>query len=281
VVFSTLARCNLLVSFLSLCRFIRTKVIIREANTPSADMAKFKHAWLYRLLYRVLYRRADIIICQTNVMRDDLINHFGVPSEKAITIYNPVDVDRVREKFRSSESPFSSATNIVACGKLDHQKGFDILLDAFSKVKKQSGDVVLTIVGEGDNRIALEDQIDSLNLRDSVVMPGFKTNPYAYIGNADLFVLSSRWEGLPNVVLEAFALGIPVIAFDCEGGMKEIIIPAVNGILVPKESAEQLADAIIGQLKSPQTFDYDESLNKFSLKSVVQQYADTIQSLVP
>jgi GalNAc-alpha-(1->4)-GalNAc-alpha-(1->3)-diNAcBac-PP-undecaprenol alpha-1,4-N-acetyl-D-galactosaminyltransferase len=134
---------------------------------------------------------------------------------------------------------------------LHPQKGFDLLLTSFRAVRDQGVAATLTVLGEGAERAALEAQARALGLAEAVRFVGFQEHPYPYFGYADLFVLSSRYEGMPNTLLEALACGCPVVAFDCPHGVREIVQPDVNGVLVPPEDVPALATALARLLSSP------------------------------
>jgi glycosyltransferase involved in cell wall biosynthesis len=138
----------------------------------------------------------------------------------------------------------------VGCGRLTPQKGFADLIDAFTRVRAVLP-ASLWIVGEGEERGRLERQIRRLGLTDSVRLLGFRRNPYQYLAAADVFALSSRYEGFGNVVVEAMACNTPVVATDCPYGPAEIISDGLNGVLTPPADAEALSQAIIRVLKDP------------------------------
>ena len=139
---------------------------------------------------------------------------------------------------------------MIAAGRLVAKKGFDVLLDAFREVRRRC-DAGLVILGEGPLRSALEAKASALGLADAVALPGFQKNPSAWFARADLFVLSSFAEGMPNAMLQAMASGCPVVATDCPSGPREILEDGRWGTLVPPGDVGALADAIMNGLRAP------------------------------
>ena len=145
-------------------------------------------------------------------------------------------------------------SRIVAAGRLTRQKGFDLLIRAVAPILRRRPEVRLTILGAGPEESALRSLAESLGVWDSVSLPGFVENPYRFFKAAGLFVLSSRWEGLPNVVLEALACGTAVVAFDCAGGaMRELARIASEVELVPPGDVDALGKTIENELKGEKT----------------------------
>ena len=223
-----------------------TKLLVREAAPASilAQETRYPHtcAWLYRRLYR----KVDRVICLCDAMLNEMAREFSVPRERLVRIYNPVDIDLVRELALAGGDPYSGARpRLVACGRLAREKGFDLLIDAMPTVVKQVPGAHLTIVGDGALRTDLQAQITKLGLKGIVEFVGTQRNPWRYFKYADLLVLPSRYEGMSNVLLEALALGLPVVATDCPGGNREIacIDPRVQ--LVPTGDIGELSRAIV------------------------------------
>ncbi|MFW6009601.1 MAG: glycosyltransferase [archaeon] len=134
---------------------------------------------------------------------------------------------------------------ITAMGRYTDQKGFDNLIKAVKNVIEKGYEIKLIIMGKGENKQQLNALIKKLNLKDKVELIGFKSNPYKYISESDLFVLSSNYEGFPNSLLEAMACEVPVISTDCPTGPSEIIDNNKNGILVPVGDVNKLTEEII------------------------------------
>jgi glycosyltransferase involved in cell wall biosynthesis len=244
-VISTVGHLNLLL--LSLKYFLprHTAVIVREANTPSIRLQHTRHPHLYRAAYRGLYPLCDRLICNCSYMKEDMSSHFGFPPARISVIPNPVDMEKISGELRSAESPYPGKDiQIASVGRLDHQKGFDLLLKAFQKSREKIRNMRLTIVGDGPQRKALEKHAAELAVLDAVVFAGQKKNPFPYMAHADFVVSSSRWEGSPNTVLESLACGTPVLAFDCPGGTAEIIDNEKNGWLIPAGNWQRMGDKI-------------------------------------
>jgi glycosyltransferase involved in cell wall biosynthesis len=162
------------------------------------------------------------------------------PAQRARAIVIPNPMLAPAAEPRSPAPP-----TIVAVGRLNEQKGFDLLLNAFAEIADKMPDWRLMIFGEGPDRAALEHQVRHLGLNNRAFLPGASATPGAWISACDLFVLSSRYEGFPNVLAEAMGSGLPVISFDCDFGPAEMITDNVDGLLVPPENTSALASALL------------------------------------
>jgi len=258
----------------------KTKVFVRESNIPSLAFATGPENSLFRLCYRIFYPRADGIICPGEAIKRDLRSSFGIRADKMVIIPNPVNLHEVRSKMNSGNDPFQRGKiRLLAAGSLTRQKGFDLLIKAMANLPRVNPEVHLTILGDGPERKNLETQIRSLRLFDSITLAGVQDNPFPYLHHADLFVLSSRWEGMPNVVLESLACGTPVIAFDCPGSVKEILVNPHQGTLVPPGDVEALVRAIIERIEKRSNGPKDSLLpSRFKMESVLAQYQDILGS---
>ena len=201
--------------------------------------------WIQDRWIGLAYRTADHVIAVSAGVRSGLIEDYRLAGERCSVIFNPVDVRRVRAA--AAEPPALERANpqlIVAVGRLTRQKGFDVLLRAVARLRTVRP-VDLVILGTGEDRTQLEHLARELGIGREVQFPGFQSNPWSYLGAADVFVLSSRWEGCPLVIAEALACGTPVVATDCDYGPAELIEDEHNGLLVPTESPPALADAVL------------------------------------
>ncbi len=230
VVISTMAHMNfavlLLKPFLPKARFI-----VREAITPSFFFQKYK--WrrpVIKMLYKFLYPRADIILSPTQRVFDEFRQNLGFESQKFTHLPNPVDLEHIRaaQDFPEVDESRKHCVHFIAAGRLEPQKGYDRLIEALANWKGKH-EWQLTILGEGGQRQALEALISKHGLTDKVILKGLVKNPYGQFGAADCFLLPSRYEGLPNVVLESLACGAPVIATQESGGIDEIAKAADKG----------------------------------------------------
>lgn len=186
-------------------------------------------------LRRVLYPRAGAVVVQTEALRGWAESI--VPRSQIAVIPNFVRTPPAANG--AAREPL-----VVGIGSLKDCKGFDLLIDAFAAVARAHPDWRLAILGEGPRRPELTRRIEELGLRDRASLPGAVRDPDAWLRRAGLFVLSSRYEGFPNVLLEAMANGAPVVAADCPSGPREIIRHGVDGLLVPPEDPEALAGAL-------------------------------------
>jgi glycosyltransferase involved in cell wall biosynthesis len=230
-------------------------------------------------MYRWLYPKADQIICLCDAAINDMVEHLGIGRDKLVRIYNPVDVEMVRRLAEAVESPYSSpGPHVMAMGRLQREKAYDVLLQAFSSVLKAFPQAQLTILGEGPLEAQLKKQAVDLGVDRAVAFPGFQKNPWPYVKHADLFVLASRFEGLPNALLEVLALGVPVVATDCPGGVREIQKSVREIILVPPEDHVALAGGIVAALSKPigerpSSRRVAEGLKDFDLQHAVREYS--------
>lgn len=198
------------------------------------------------------YPNADIIIAQTDEMKNELVDEFGFDEHKIKVLQNPVDAETIKKRVQDGTNPYpiDKKVRYVASGRFAIQKGFDLLVKAFFEVKNKQPNAELYIIG---NKTGVFDEyyqkveqiIEEYGLKNAVFCPGFQSNPYVYVKYADCFVLSSRWEGLPNVMIEALYLGTPVAAFKCIPIIERIISDGVDGCLAEKDNISSLANAML------------------------------------
>ncbi len=164
-------------------------------------------------------------------------------TKKLVQIYNPVNENYIGflDK-RTIQNPYKNKLTFLSIGRFEPQKGFDMLLDAFSMIANKYTRIHLVILGDGPLREELENKINVLHLEDRVHLPGFESNILPYLYYAQALVSSSVYEGLPNVLIESITVGTPVIATNCPGGTAEIVVPGKNGVMCHKISANALAD---------------------------------------
>lgn len=228
-------------------------LILRESNLLSVGQrsTSFKGRALY-LLARLLYPLADGILVNSSGLGDDLAHHIKRNRPPTGLLRNPLDLDLLDELAGApSGHPWFEDPGVpvvMAAGRLTVQKGFDVLIRAIHRVQSHLP-VRLVIFGEGPARLELHALVRQLSLNDHVDLPGFDTNPFRYMARADLFALSSRWEGSPNVLIQALACGCPVVGTDCVAGPRETLAGGRYGRLVPVDDEVALAGAIIDTLR--------------------------------
>lgn len=256
------------------------RFVARPTLFPSAELTTHPYPRVWSKLSRLAARWTDLFILQSSQMEEDLLRLAGVPKIKARIIANPLDFARVRAlagERRAARDRRPEGHRIVAAGRFDEQKGFDLLLDAVALLVNTLP-VSLTILGEGPLRATLEDRIESLGLKGEVSMPGHVANPYAVFAQSDLFVLSSRYEGFPNVVIEALACGAPVVATPLPGLTS--FLENIPGCRVASEiSAPALAAEIAAALMQSPPEISDGSLVEFgfrSLRAYEQAFLDAL-----
>ena len=214
-------------------------------------------------------------------MQNDLIENFKIKKEKSIKINNPVDFEFINEKLAISEKPESFKNdfkNVVAIGNLSSRKGFDNLLKVFSQLKNEK--ILLHILGDGRDKELLHQMKNDLGL-ENVLFHGQQKNPYQFLKFADLFILSSRYEGFPNVLLEAGACGTYSLANNCPGGITEIIQPKINGEISDIENHEEFAEKLKSILMENQKKDQiiNSIKSRFSKEIILKKYMEVFKNL--
>jgi len=253
------------------------RVAVNEQNTisRSARNSARRRQRMVPHLVKLFYPWADYVIGDSQGVANDLLELTGLPHERIKVLYNPVVTPELREKARAPlNHPWFAAGQppvLLAVGRLTQQKDFPTLIRAFAQVRR-TRPARLLILGEGPDRPELAALVNQLGLEDDVAMPGFVENPYAYMSQASLYILSSRWEGLPTVLIEALYCGPPIIATDCPSGPREILANGQYGVLVPVGDVAGLAQAIEAGLMGRTLHPTKESWHPYSLEVVVEQY---------
>ncbi|MGB9898186.1 glycosyltransferase [Thermanaerothrix sp.] len=257
---------------------IATNVIITTHIDVSVDWKQIKglKSRIIPYLVRNCYPWADHVVTVSQRARDSLADITGLPMAKIKVIYNPVITPELLVKadepldhpwFALGEPPI-----LLSVGRLTEQKDYLTLIRAFALVRKERP-ARLMILGDGEDRSKLEALVQELGLEEDVALPGFVHNPYNYMKRAAVFVLSSRWEGLPTVLIEAMACGCPVVSTDSPSGPAEILEGGKWGTLVPVGDADLLAKAIVQILERPPNREFLRKRGlEFSVDRAVQQY---------
>lgn len=255
VVLSFLKGTNLLVwlSLLGLGRR-RPKWIAREGNnvlsvvdeeSPNAFVASASLG-----LTKKAYRAADVVLANSSDMAEGLTKDLGLDRRKMRMVNNPIDIETIRSRLDDTLPGAPKRPFILTAGRLEYQKAHEVLIRAFA----QSGlwrSHALVILGKGSRLAELHVLAAKLGVGEYVRFIGFVANPYAWMARAELFVLSSRWEGFPTVAAEAMAAGTPLLLTDCEFGPREVIEPGVSGELVPVDDVDALAGKMSELIADP------------------------------
>ena len=228
-----------------------TRVLVRQNGTVSTSLALGLQPWYTRLLYCLLYRNANRIICQTRSMAEDLAHELRLSESRIAVLPNPVNVEEIRG-FMSvhPELKAGSGPHLLSVGRLSREKGFDLLLRAFFLIRKQYPGASLTIAGTGPEEVRLKADCNTLGLGTAVDFAGQIAHPWRLFPGATLFVLSSRNEGMPNALLEAAAGGLPIVALPASGGVVELLRGQPGVWLASEISAEALAASLLDALDS-------------------------------
>ena len=270
IILSSISHINLVNSMFS--GYIRmisenVRVVCREVNIPSVRSANKENQRLKDFLWRMSINSLDLVIAQSSYMRDDIISFYGAYDDKVEIVPNLLDTDNVLEK--SSEALVNyrvlGKVNLLACGRINVQKGFDKLI----QIMLNLDDVYhLHLVGDGPERTKIEEMIEKNSLQDRVTLHGYQSNPYPYFAESDLVLVTSIYEGFPNVILEANALGKYVIAFNCPGIDDEIILESQNGSLI--ESGDIYSFAREVTARGRETVNKDKVMRVVSRHSVIK-----------
>ena len=250
VVLSGAAEVSLLVLMLRPLLPRKTSVLVRQNATASSVLAFGSLPRFTRLIYRLLYRHSDHVICQSQAMAKDLAVAAGIGEELIAVLPNPVDLKGIRAAMRAPVARSSSGPQLLAIGRLSPEKGFDLLLKAMVTVRERFPEVRLILAGAGQEETALKSLSSELGLETAVRFAGYVDRPYALLPEATLFVLPSRHEGMPNALLEAAAAGLPLVATPASGGVVDLLRGRPGAWLAKEISAKALAVAIIAALEA-------------------------------
>ena len=315
---------DVVVSFLELSNFVnilssknlrvlkKVSTVISVRAHSSSVYSSGVGSWLVKKLMRMFYPRADVVIANAELSRQDLIKNFGTASSKTKVVYNPFAIDQIRNLMREPLTEeharfFKSGTIILHVGIFESRKVQEHLVHAFLILKKNIPDAKLVFVGTGSRMRLIESVVEQFGVRESVLFAGQQENVFQYMARANVFVLSSWLEGFPNALVEAMTCGTPVIATDCASGPREILAPktprdrvtkAVEfcefGILVSPASTDPLVEVVSQQALARAIIDVlkKQSLSQkyatagferakfFAQEKITKQFAKILQEAV-
>ena len=251
--------------------------VISERNT--VDRGDGIKQRLLATLKKTLYRRADWVTAVSEAIRKQILDQFSVAPNKAVVVHNPLIDDALHmAKQQSVEHPYFEGDTpvILAAGRMVDAKNFTMLMEAF-KLVLDNQDARLCILGDGPKLDQLKKQACDLGIESKVAFPGFDKNPYKFMSACDVFVLSSNFEGMPGVLVQALASGAACVATDCPTGPNELIEHGENGFLVPVGNAEITAQRILDLLEEPKLRESFKSkspgsVQRFETQTAIESY---------
>ncbi|OQW92594.1 MAG: group 1 glycosyl transferase [Thiotrichaceae bacterium IS1] len=256
-------------------RGLRVPVVISERSVPGVHQIGYSWEWLRKLTYPL----AAKLVVQTRQVK----THFAPKIQERTTIIQNMVFLTPSDEISTLHS--LSKPTVMGMGRFTEEKGFDLLIQAFAKVKDRYPKWTLTILGEGPLRQELENLCSDLGLTNRVYFLGRVKNPYRFLRQADIFILPSRFEGFPNALCEAMASGLPVISFDCPSGPREIIRDGVDGLLVPPEDINTLAETMEQLMKNESErkrlgTNALEITERLSLERIMQEWEQLLKFLI-
>jgi glycosyltransferase involved in cell wall biosynthesis len=266
---------------------VRTRLAVRVGTTVSVNLASrgVFERWQQRSSMRWLYPKAHCVLVPSKGVADDLADHIGIDGGHIRVVRSPIVTSELHRRAREPvDHPWLNAHEvpvILGVGELGHRKDFETLIRAFAIVR-QERPCRLIVLGRGRKRDSLLALADELDVARDVDLPGFHSNPYAFLARADLFVLSSRWEGMPVVLIEALAVGTPAVATDCPSGPREILADSGIGTLVPVGCVGLMADAI-GRWLDARTseMDFEKAVKDYRIEASACAYLDALGMSCP
>jgi len=275
-IFTSQVYANGMVGILKSLGILKSDYFIARESTSIFIRFKGKRLQFYKNIINLGYRKMDLLICQTEVMKKQFSEHFSKIEKrtKVHVIPNPIDL-KVSDTLASNSIANLPDEYIVSAGRLIELKGYDLLIESFSKLKKINPNLKLIILGEGELLEPLQAQADSLNIKDAVIFPGFVKNVYAYFKGAKMCVVSSRIEGFPNVLLQMMSQNTSVVSTLCAGGIEDI-----NGVYTCDTHSEEsltkaMQDCYNGNNNHNREI-FDMYLNTRSIES----FLETIDTIV-
>ncbi len=262
--------------------FLKTEIIFRSINTLSRAFQFPKSIWEKYFAIKaikLILPYCNKIIAQSKGMKADLVKYFGINENKIYTIPNPaVNLSALDSQ---TSVPKQQKNDFLFVGRLQAQKGLVNLLKIFERAHKEKPDIRLIIVGDGPEEEKLKAIAASQGLNSSVIFEGYQPTTFEYFSSAKATVLTSLYEGFPNVLVESIATGTPVLAFNCPSGPEDIIIQGVNGILVPDQDINAFTQAVLSVANDEIRFEKQkiiETSKKFSVEVVVNKYEQLLKN---
>lgn len=281
-IISTLTHLNILLIIIKIIFKLKSKFIVREANTASLNLSTKNYfiKKIYKILIKITYPLSDKIICVSSGVKNDLINNFKINSDLIEVVYNAINIEKIKllssskihNKFIMKLKPY-----ILILGSLTEQKNHEFLIKTFTKIEDQNTN--LLIIGKGNYKKRLQQLSKSLKLEKRIIFIGEVENPYPYLLNCLFLVLCSKWEGLPNVLLEALALKKYIVSSNCQSGPSEIIENINYGELFENNDSEKLVKILNNLLINLNIKTEIQVPDKFMIKNYEQSYLNILNEL--
>ena len=281
VLLATITETNIIAVWAKTLSRVPTRLVLRVANTPSKSLSRWDgiEKVIVSFSIRFWYPRADHLVTVSTGVKEDLIETFGFDGRTITPIPNPKDISTIQEMATrplAVECIRTTDPIVLAAGRLVEQKDYPTLIRAFARLRKTRS-ARLVILGDGPQRTYLESLVRTHALEEDVRLPGFVDNPFAYFATADVFALSSRWEGSPNVLIEALACGTPIVATNCPSGPAEILDNGTYGRLVPVGDVNALCEEITTAIDSPSRSDQlVDRAREYSIDRILPTYESVL-----
>tara|TARA_B100000073_G_scaffold346571_1_gene358281 strand:- start:942 stop:2078 length:1137 start_codon:yes stop_codon:yes gene_type:complete len=281
VIFSIIFNCNIIAMFSTFISRHQCLKIISERQSTFISLREYSffNRQIIKIISLIAFSYSDKIIAVSNGVKNDLAQIFPLIKPKILTIYNGFNIKKINKEIikKPENDKFNNLKKrkntkiLLACGRLADQKGFISLIKA-SIILKKYINFHLFIIGEGPQRNELEKFISKENLKEYISLIGKVDNPFTFMAKSDLFILSSKSEGLPGVIIQALICNTQVISTDCPHGPREILQNGLYGNLVKVNDHIQLAKGIIHQLNNPILYDKEEIKNKYDIECTIKEY---------
>jgi glycosyltransferase involved in cell wall biosynthesis len=282
VIFLGMAHLAPLVILLRVMLLANTRIIVRQNGAVLSVLAAMKPAILFRPILAIAYRRANLVICQTQSTSDELQRRFHLHGGRLCVLANPVDLEEIHHAENEADHLGASQGYLLAMGRLEQEKGFDLLLDAFAAINRDYPGLRLLIAGSGSCQQELEAQARRLGLEKQVEFLGEVRTPAQLFGGALAFVLSSRKDEMPNAMLEAAAAGLPIIATPSSPGVVDLLAGHAGVRLAPEASATALEEALrkaLPEISGPLRFKH-EWIEPFRLAPALAAYQEAFDKVL-
>lgn len=258
------------------CVLTGTSCVLREANRTADDIRAPTGIGTLanKIAMRLLYPRATAVVALTAGLARHLCAEAGIPPHRVTVIPNPAPLAGPPRPRTPNPRPL-----VLGCGRFVEQKDFSLLIAAFASIARNRN-VELVLLGQGPLKQELQLQAEALGVGDRVAFPGHASDVAAWMRKASVFALSSRWEGFPNVLLEALAVGCPVVATDCSDAVAEILANGIYGAMVPVHDQAAMADGLAAILDGTVSFeDPSRHLARYELDSIAMRYLDLLTGI--